>query len=199
MKYQVFETIKMKVELTDGHIIKTFKPCYGFQKRYQAEKDSLQILNEVEGIPRIIEVNDEVPLIKMTLLPGKTVTHLSIEEALEVKRIITTGIENGVARHSLPVRDILADGNGKVGIVDFERVTIRDRVDPVTWHVASKVAFFHLARLLFEHQPSLLSKKDQIAVSTGFKVRAVFKKYMVVRDAVRELYRMVINPVRDSH
>lgn len=198
MNYQVFETVKMKVELTDDHIIKTFKPAYGFKKRYQAEKEALQILNGIDGVPKILEVNDEVPSIKMSLLPGKPIKQLSVDEALEVKRIITSGIENGIARHSLPVRDILADGEGKVGIVDFERVTIRENSNPVTWHVAKKVAFFHLARLLYEHQPALLSKKDQIAVSTGFKIRAVFKKYMVVRDTVRNLYRMVVNPVRDS-
>lgn len=198
MNYQVFETIKMKVERNDDHIIKTFKPVHGFQKRYQAEKAALKLLNDIEGIPKILEVCDEVPSIKMTLLPGKEVNELSMEQAREVKRIISAGIESGVARHSLPLRDILGNGSGKVGIVDFERVTIRDKSDPVTWHVARKVAFFHLARLLYEHQPSLLSKKDKMAVTTGFKVRSVFKKYMIIRDAVRNRYRMVANTHRNS-
>ncbi|CAN5394836.1 hypothetical protein BH23BAC2_BH23BAC2_20900 [soil metagenome] len=198
MNYQVFETVKMKVELGDDHIIKTFKPAYGSKKRYEAEKEALQILKNVQGIPEIIEINDDIPFIKMTRLPGKPVNQLSVKEALGVKTIITAVLEKGVARHSLPVRDILSDESENVGIVDFERVTIRKNSNPITWHIAKKVAFFHLARLLFEHQPSLLSKKDQVAVATGFKVRAIFKKYMGARDAVRNFYRMLVNPVRDS-
>jgi hypothetical protein len=122
----------------------------------------------------------------MSCLPGNMPVFLKAGELTAIREIIYSTLQRGVARHSLPIRDILSSGKGEVGIVDFERVSLKKPYDPITWFVAKRVTLFHLNRLIFEHQPHLLSPNERFAVSSGFKIRKFFRKYMLVRDLIRK-------------
>lgn len=175
----------MLITLDDQGVIKTFKDTRGRKKRYRTEKAALALLRDIPGIPALLEQNDENFSLKMSFLPGNTPIALHPEEFTGIKNIISAALQRGVARHSLPIRDILSTRDGKVGIVDFERVTIKKTYDPLNWFIAKRVTLFHLNRLIFEHQPQLLNETEALSVSLGFKIRKFFRKYMLLRDLFR--------------
>ncbi|QCY68156.1 hypothetical protein FHG64_01390 [Antarcticibacterium flavum] len=175
----------MCIRLNGASVIKTYKHTRGYKKRYKKEKAALNLLKDIQGIPALLDWDDHRFNLKMTCLPRTTPTTLKPEELAKIKNIITASLRQGVARHVLPKRDILCTYEGQVSIVDFERVTIKKAWDPLSWYIAKSVTLFHLNRLIFEHQPQLLSREEIFEVSLGFKVQKFFRKYMYIRDLIR--------------
>jgi hypothetical protein len=185
MNTPIYETEKMIITKEGNNVMKTFKEVRGFKKRYRAEKAALTRLNGITGVPILIDFNDDCYSLRMSCLPGKTPVFLQPHELAGIKEIISASLIRGVARHSLPIRDILSTGNGQVAIVDFERISLKKNYDPFTWFIAKRVTLFHLNRLIFEYQPHLLSPNEKFAVSFGFKIQKFFRKYMRIRDLIR--------------
>lgn len=185
MKTPIYETEKMIITKKGNNVLKTFKKVRGHKKRYKAEKAALLCLNGIPGVPELIDSNDKNFTLKMSCLPGITPGYLNAADLTAIREIIYSTLKLGVARHSLPIRDILIAASGEIGIVDFERISLRKPYDPFTWYIAKQVTIFHLNRLIFEHQPHLLSLNERFFVSFGFQFRIFFRKYMVVRDLIR--------------
>ena len=54
MSELVVSTSKMSVELNDDCVLKTFRPVYGFKKRFETEKQALFLLEGTKGVPQLL-------------------------------------------------------------------------------------------------------------------------------------------------
>ena len=169
----VYETNKMLLRIGDSEVVKMFKPKKSSPRRYGREKESLQRMHDIEGVPTLIATNDEQHTIRMSRLPGQTAKTLSVENAVMLSKIVYQMLSAGVARHSLPIRDIVVDSKGNLGLVDFERVTLCRHAWSPIWRIARKVSIYHLYRLINEHQPQLLSPKAKMVVQLGGMIRQI--------------------------
>ncbi|WPC76366.1 RIO2 family protein [Vibrio porteresiae] len=169
----VYETNKMLLRIGDSEVVKMFKPKKSSPRRYGREKESLQRMHDIEGVPTLIATNDEQHTIRMSRLPGQTAKTLSVENAVMLSKIVYQMLAAGVARHSLPIRDIVVDSKGNLGLVDFERVTLCRHAWSPIWRIARKVSIYHLYRLINEHQPQLLSPKAKMVVQLGGMIRRI--------------------------
>lgn len=173
----VLETDKIRVELLADRVVKTFKPLPSAERRFRRELRALQRLSGAEGFPRLLAYSEEHRSITQSRLPGTALTNcdeIPQSAYASLRQAVETMLARGVARHSLPPRDILLMPNGKVGIVDFERTTFcGSRLCPV-WRIAEAITRFHLLRLLGEKCPRLLSASEQRQLRTSFFIRSVF-------------------------
>jgi hypothetical protein len=186
---EIYETRKMRVAIGEERVEKTFKERPGYKSRYRREKVALQRLKGVPGVPELIEFSDEVPRLVTSRLPGGNVEELSDEALGQIRGIINEALERGIARHSLPIRDILVDDAGKVGMVDFERITIRCCEWGIIWQIAKRITRFHLLRLCHRHNPATLSPGELRIVERGAKVRQCFGVFRKLFIPVRNLWR----------
>lgn len=97
----------------------------------------------------------------MTKLNGQNLDILSVSALNNLKKLINNMLDAGVSKHSLPVRYILITEENSVTLVDFERVTLRRyRWSPI-WLIAKEVTYFHLLRLIDQHESTLLTDSEQ--------------------------------------
>ena len=174
MRKNIVSTKKMKVIIGTSSVTKEFKKSFGYKKRYQTEKRALKKLSKLDGIPKILSFSDESKTLKITRLNGNPASEFSDKVLLDLKILTLSTIALGVARHSLPVRDIIIDKNQKVGIVDFERATIKEDSWSPIWRVSTLVTRFHLYRLIFKHNPDLLSANELKLLRQGLFIRRIF-------------------------
>ena len=189
MKEKVVSTKKMKVEINSDSVTKNFKPSFGYKKRYQTEKKALNLLQDIERIPKILSFSDDSVSITMTKIDGENATHFSDQTLRDLKTKMLSTIEHGVARHSLPVRDLLVDTNQNIGIVDFERASIKEDTPNIIWKVATLVTRFHTYRFIYRHNPNVLEPNELKLVENGLFVRKIFNFYKEIRNSIRNSYR----------
>ncbi len=189
MKEKTVSTSKMNVVINANCVVKTFKISFGYKKRYLTEKRALNLLSTLEGIPKILSFSNETPSLTITRLNGINTSYFSDKALLNLKSKMYAIIKLGVARHSLPIRDVLVDNNDIVGIVDFERATIKEDSWNITWHIASLVAKFHVCKFIFKQNPHLLTITELIFVKRGLFFRRIFNKYKKLRNLIRNFYR----------
>lgn len=70
MKTPIYETEKMIITKKGNNVLKRFKGFCGYKKRYKTEKAALLCLNEIPGVPELIDFTDECFSITMSCLPG---------------------------------------------------------------------------------------------------------------------------------
>lgn len=175
MSFTIYETGKMYVEIHDDVVSKQFKPVRGSKKRYFKEKKALTQLGSVSSIPNLLVSDDKERKLTISKYNGIKPDVLIKKTLLQIRQTIEQCLELGVARHSLPERDILVDEHNNVAVVDFERVTFRSwRYSPV-WLIATKVSRFNLLRLIYRYEPKLLSQIEIIELNRGIKVRQKFE------------------------
>ena len=179
----------MSVELHDDFVLKKFKPVYGFKKRYNTEKQALGLLEGINGVPKILSYCDEEYFLKISRLEGSPCMQYSKKALQQLRSIIDDTIENGVARHSLPLRDIILDEKDNVGVVDFERATLKKNCFFIFWFAATLVTKFHVIRFIYNQNAKLLTLTERVLVRIGLLFRKIFNLYQVIRDAIRNGYR----------
>ena len=189
MKSSVYETPKIHVTIRPEYVLKVFKKCPGYKSRYKKEKQALMRLSDIQGIPQLISYSDEHVSLKISRLPGCSPKRMSDKSLLQLKSLVNHMLKQGIARHSLPIRDILIDEHDNVGLVDFERTTIKSRLTLPIWHLAHRIARFHLYRLIHSHNSRLLSIEEKCELEQGLKFRARFARLRHIRDQVRQLWR----------
>lgn len=167
----VYETSKVLLTLEANSVTKRFKPRKSRNRRYQTEKLALQRLAAVSGTPNLLEVDDDTYTLKISRLPGSAVNTLSEQNLKDLAEIVENMLTAGVARHAMPIRDIVIDERGKVGLVDFERATLRSWLGGLIWITAAGVSRYHLYRLMSEHQPQILLPRQWWRVNIGRKLR----------------------------
>lgn len=195
MEEKIINTNKMKVVIYNNYVLKIFKKTYGYKKRYLIEKKALNLLDGVAGVPKILSFSDKDFNITITRISGTNSEHFSNNELKQLKAIMIKTIKLGVARHSLPNRDILIDKNGNVGIVDFERATLKKDSLIIVWYIASLVTKFHVFKFISQHNYKLLTTGESIFVQFGFSIKKVFSYYKLVRNNIRNLYRDILKVV----
>ena len=169
-----YNTHKMLLKIGDKTVSKFFKPVSGSFRRYQIEKEALQRMSHILGTPKLISSDDNSCTLVMSRLSGNMPDHLTEKNLLVLIRIVKEMLEAGVARHSMPIRDILVNDIGEVGLVDFERSTLRSSPWRIDWIVATKVSHYHLYRLIYQHQPQLLTKNQLLKLNVISKLRKLF-------------------------
>jgi hypothetical protein len=100
----------------------------------------------------------------MSRLPGTPLSELATvpERSMAgLRRLVEQMLERGIARHSLPPRDVIVASDGSVGLVDFERSTRRMFPGDPVWQIAKMVTRFHLMRLVDQHAPQLLTSSEK--------------------------------------
>ena len=173
----IHETDKVRVELLEDRVVKTFKPQPGAVRRFRRELRALRRLSGAEGFPRLLAFSEQERSITESRIPGIALTECDeIPESayVSLRQAVETMLARGVARHAPPPRDILLLPNGQVAIVDFERTTFCwTRLCPI-WRIASAITRFHLLRILGEKCPRLLTRTERGQLRTSFLVRTAF-------------------------
>ena len=129
------------------------------------KKESLIRMQDVKGTPNLVDYQDDRCVLVMSRLPGSMPETLSEDNLLKLIDIVNQMIASGVARHSMPIRDVLVSDSGEVSLVDFERSTLRSSFWRLDWYIAIKVTHYHLYRLIYQFAPHLLtptSKKTKV-------------------------------------
>ena len=184
----VYETEKMLLVIYPQSVTKLFKVKNHSHRRYSIEKEALRRLEHVEGTPSLLTYDDGQDLIEMSRLPGKTPKKLTEQQVKSLVGIVDGMLDAGVARHAMPIRDVVVDED-KVGLVDFERSTLRKGRWRIDWFVAKKVSRYHLYRLIFQNQPQLLSFSQAFKVKLGNWLRILF---LLVRFKPQKIRRELL-------
>lgn len=182
------ETAKNTVVLEADRVVKTFKPGPKAVKRYRRAVESLTRLAGVEGIPALLEVRPAQLQLVMSRLPGEQLarTPTAPDAAfLNLRRVVMEMMERGVARHSMPPRDIIVDPDGRIGLTDFERSTLRGwRYSPI-WGGACLVTRFHLLRLIGDRAPHLLSRREAGNLCIQRWIGGGYHAFILLRRRIR--------------
>ena len=193
MSEKVVSTKKMSVILHDDFVMKEFKPVHGFKKRFFTEKKALISMEGLAGVPKLLQYSDTEFFLKISRLKGDNIEQFSDKALLELRAIIENTIASGVARHSLPIRDILVVEDDKVGVVDFERATLKNESIGPFWFASKLVTKFHMIRFIYFQNPKILSSSERVFVRIGLFFREIFNVYQVIRDAIRRTYRKIFS------
>ncbi|WP_153915594.1 hypothetical protein [Shewanella sp. TC10] len=172
----IYETEKMHLTIGANSVEKHFKPYRKYISRYNIEKESLILLKGIKGVPNLISNDDRQKVLIMSKLPGQTPTRLNKQNLLDLTVIVNKMLDAGVARHALPIRDLIVDSSNKLGVVDFERSTLRRSIFRFDWYVAKKVTHYHLYRLIAQFQPDLLTSKQAMKLNIVTKLRRAFNR-----------------------
>lgn len=182
------ETSKNTVVLEADRVVKTFKPGPKAVKRYRRAVKSMTRLAGVAGIPVLLEVRPAQLQLVMTRLPGEQLTRTpTVPDAAfqDLRRVVMEMLERGVARHSMPPRDIIVGPDGKIGLVDFERSTLRGwRYSPI-WGGACLVTRFHLRRLIGDRAPHLLSRPEAGSLRIQRRISDWYHAFILLRRRIR--------------
>ena len=182
------ETPKNIAVIEADRVVKTFKRSAKAVARFRREVESLRRLEGIEGIPALLEVSEPQLRLVMSRLPGDPISaSRPIADAVFVRlrQLVAVMMERGVARHSIPPRDVIVGPGGEVGLVDFERVTLRGgRYDPL-WRGACAITRFHLLRLIGDEAPHLLSASEARTLGVQRRLGDVYHALILFRRRLR--------------
>ncbi|WP_192021287.1 hypothetical protein [Shewanella sp. WPAGA9] len=172
----IYDTEKMYLTIGKDSVEKHFKPYRKYISRYNIEKESLVRLQNINGVPNLIDCDDRNKTLVMSKISGKTPAYLTRDNLKDLIELVNKMLDAGVARHALPIRDIIVDNQNKLGLVDFERSTLRGSIIRLDWYVAKKVTHYHLYRLIAQFQPDLLTNKQSQKLNAVTRIRHFFKR-----------------------
>ncbi len=188
----IYETDKMKVEIDEYVVYKTFKKNQtSGSTRYKREKKALKLLSDNSYFPKLLDFDDDKQMIKMSRLVGNHIEIFSIHQIKILRDMIEKMLQAGVARHALPIRDFVAPPHDKysLGMVDFERVTFRNFALSPFWLVAKQVTYYHLYRLIYQYHPHLLSKKERAFYLRIERIRSILQKLKPLRKKLKAILK----------
>jgi len=177
----------MRVELGEDTVSKIFKNSGNNDIRYRREKKSLQRLSGSCYFPRLIAFDNSTKSLKMSRLPGSQPDRLSKCQVNLLRKMVARLHSAGVARHAIPIRDLLCSYDDDLYMVDFERVTLRYFKFSPVWLIAKCVSNYHLYRLVQAHQPELLSETEKQWFLRLHKIRKFLQKIKPIKSRVKSL------------
>ena len=172
------DTRKNKVLLYEDRVEKTFKQRRKSERHARRELRALARLEGLDGIPVVLHADLAQRRVVLSRVPGKPLTELERvpDSALAgLRNLIEAMLERGVARHSLPPRDVIVGPDGSVGLVDFERTTCRGFRGSPVWWIAKAVTRFHVLRLVHSRAPHLLSGSEHVRLRAFVLVRGALQ------------------------
>ncbi|MDO6619506.1 MULTISPECIES: hypothetical protein [unclassified Shewanella] len=189
VKDGVYETAKMNVVIEASSVIKTFKKVKDYKKRYFREKIALQRLIGLDNFPKLLHFDDENTTLTMSRLKGTAPETLSVKQIILLREMVANMLAQGVARHAMPVRDLLADSDENLGMVDFERITFRSFEWSPIWLIAKKVSHYHLYRLIRTYQPQQLTEQEYAFLAKTDTIRDYLMKLKPLKLKLKNMFK----------
>ncbi|WP_076539969.1 hypothetical protein [Shewanella sp. UCD-KL21] len=189
VKDGVYETSKMKVVIEASSVIKTFKKVKDYNRRYSREKIALQRLTGLDNFPKLLHFDDKNTTLTMSRLKGTAPETLSVEQTMILRSIFSNMLAQGVARHAMPIRDLLAENDQELAMVDFERVTLRSFEWSPIWLIAKKVSNYNLYRLIRTYQPLQLSEQEQVYLAKADTIRDYLMKLKPLKVKLKNMFK----------
>jgi predicted Ser/Thr protein kinase len=188
----VFESPKNRVTLYADRVEKVFHSGRGTARKARREVAALQALRGLKGVPSILAVGPDRRSVTMSRLHGTPLSECECvgEGTLASLRwLVEQMLERGVARHSLPRRDVIVLSDGSAGLVDFERSTRRLFPLEPTWLLARAVTRFQTLRLVHEFAPQLLTPGESRWLHLQLSFRAALQRPLKLRRKVMRFVR----------
>jgi len=185
---ETYETSKNSALLETDRVVKTFKRAPRAVTRFRHELTSLRRLSGVIGIPKLLEVSEPELRLVLSRLPGQPLTTAQAvpdSAFLDLRDLVARMLACGVARHSMPPRDVIVGPGGEVGLVDFERVTLRGwRHNPI-WLISCWITRYHMLRLIGDRAPHLLSEEEKRTLAIQRRLGGLYHSFILLRRRIR--------------
>ncbi|MCJ8336964.1 MAG: hypothetical protein MJK10_00685 [Pseudomonadales bacterium] len=181
----IYNTEKMFLCIGDNLVTKHFKKSSNYLKRFHQERKSLLRLQQLAHVPHLMAVVDRETTLHLSRLPGCSASSLTVQNLIDLEKIVKQMLAAGVARHSMPIRDVLVDDCGEISLVDFERSTLRSFNWSPVWLIATKVTKYHYLKLVEQYQPQMLTEKQRQQLQKALVIRQYFLVFRKLRDYVR--------------
>jgi predicted Ser/Thr protein kinase len=173
------DTGKNRVLVYHDSVHKTFKVARNARRNARRELKALRLLAGLDGVPLVLAANLDQLTVVMSRIPGKPLTecgNVAEHTMRTLRKLVEQMLQRGVARHSLPPRDVIVANDGSAGLVDFERSTRRLFPFDPSWAIAKAVTRFHLLRLVNQHAPQLLTLSEQRRLRWQTALRAALQR-----------------------
>ena len=186
----VLEGPKNRIRIYEDRVEKTFHSGRYIARKARREAAALRALAGLPGVPAILELSRDKRSLIMSRLHGTPLSECeSVAEGtlVSLRELVEQVLQRGVARHSLPARDVIVQPDGSAGLVDFERSTRRLFPMEPSWLLARAITRFQLLRLVHEFAPQLLTARErrrlrwQISVRDALQPSLKLKRRLVRR------------------
>lgn len=173
-------SVKNHVLLTHDRAIKRFHGGSRSTPRFNREVKALRRLQGLEGFPTLLEVSPADRRLQISRVDGQpmsTCEKIPDSVFVSLRQQVQTMLERGVARHSLPARDVIVRNDGSAGLVDFERSRCRRFRFGLIWLASCQVTRFQLLRLIDEQAPHLLNGRERRWLDLQRNLRTIYRRY----------------------
>jgi hypothetical protein len=189
---KVLESPKNHVHVYEDRVVKIFESSRGLARRARRESAALRRLAGITGVPALLAISPDGRRVTMSRLEGTPLSECDsvTEDTLRSLRdLVDRILRRGVARHSLPPRDIIVRPDGSAGLVDFERSSQRHfQSDPV-WLIARGIMRFHLLRLTYERAPQILTPSQVRRIRLQARLRDAAQRPLKLKRRVMRFVR----------
>lgn len=173
------------VFLCGSVVRKTYHSGRHAYQRFRKEYRALNRLEPVKSIPRILEFDVSNRVLVMQRIDGIPLSQAEFvtpDFLWQLQVLVDAVIAAGVARHALPLRDILVQPDGTPALVDFERCTLKLVNFGPCWNIAKFVTRLHFLRVVKTYHPENLSNKEKTFLRVGDKVERLHKAFRKIKD-----------------
>lgn len=177
-------TGKTVVRIEADRVCKRYFEYAKSLRHWRRERDALALLAGIDGVPELLEAREDERVLIMSRIPGVQLSRdLPVPDTAwqGLRQLVADILARGVARHSLPVRDLVLRPDGSLGMVDFERVVLQGSRSKPIWLVACMVTRFNLTRLIAECAPHLLTERERRHLGWGLALRNALRRLRRVR------------------
>lgn len=178
--------VKNNVKIQGDQVVKTFVVGNRRQRRFRREQRALERLKGIDGIPELYAYDSNSLTMTMERIPGRSFEQAGDMEDdffIRLGELVEAMLKRGVARHSMPPRDVIVRADGTPGLVDYERITLRHmRYSPV-WGLSCMISRFHLLRFIGNHRPDLLTPAQKRKLKWQLKGQRLFRRWIEWRRA----------------
>lgn len=168
---------QVAIDSSGTQVVKVFTQGRNKTSRFYKEVNALKRLTGIAGIPEVLSYSPSQRRITVERIAGTPLPQASNvpdDAFIHLRIVVEDMLYCGVARHSLPARDVIVCTDGSVGVVDYERCSFRGwRFDPLWW-VAAKVARFNLLRLIHQYAPHLLTEAEYHLLRRQYRIQTIF-------------------------
>lgn len=178
--------VKNSVKIQGDQVVKTFVVGNRRQRRFRRERRALERLKGIDGIPELYAYDSNSLTMTMERIPGRPFEQggdMEDDFFIRLGELVEAMLKRGVARHSMPPRDVIVRADGTPGLVDYERITLRHmRYSPI-WGLSCMICRFHLLRFIGNHRPDLLTPAQKRKLKWQLKGQRLFRRWIEWRRA----------------
>jgi hypothetical protein len=188
----VVESPKNRVCIYEDRVEKVFAAGRGIARKARREVKALRRLAGIDGVPVLLEISPDGRHVTMSRIEGQPLSECeSVTESTmaSLRDLVEQILQRGVARHSLPPRDVIVRPDGSAGLVDFERSTPRLFPGDPIWLMARGIMRFHLGRLTYERAPELLTPWERRRIRLQVRVRDAMQRPLKIKRRVVRFVR----------